>query len=164
MVEEAGVVDGFGAMVDVWRLSGWQKQWLGLVRRLPLWQMASGRLLGSVCILRRQRRLMMSLQLRWVGESELDCVAETRVLCYAHSKQDLGEWRKYIHNQGRSRAGDYLLAERDGQAIGTATSLRMTMWVRGAAVSCQGVAHVGAIKTERRKGGGKKEGVASAAM
>ena len=49
--------------------------------------------------------------------------------------------------------GDYLLAERNGTGIGTATSLRLTMSVRGSPVSCQGVAHVGTIKTERRKGG-----------
>src|SRR5688572_3367390 len=80
-------------------------------------------------------RDLMSLEMRWVGEADLDRVAETRVLCYAHHKQELAEWRKYIHNQGRSVAGDYLLAERDGVAVGTATSLRMTMWVRGAPIS-----------------------------
>jgi predicted acetyltransferase len=95
----------------------------------------------------------MSLNLRWVGEDDLDRVAETRVLCYAHSKQDLADWRKYIHNQGRSKPGDYLLAERDGKPVGTATSLRLTMWVRSSPLSCQGVAHVGTIKTERRRGG-----------
>ena len=101
----------------------------------------------------------MSIQMRWVGQSDLDRVAETRVLCYMHNRQDLAEVRQYIHNQGRSVPGDYLLAERDGGAIGTATSLRLTMRVRGSPVSCQGVAHVGTIKTERRKGG-----VASAVM
>src|SRR3954470_5388749 len=101
----------------------------------------------------------MSFQSRWVGEADLDRVAETRVLCYAHSRKDLAEWRKYIHNQGRSRAGDYLLLEKDGRAVGTATSLRLNMWVRGSAVSCQGVAHVGTIKTERRRGAGREEGV-----
>ena len=101
--------------------------------------------------------------MRWVEEGDLDRVAETRVLCYAHSKQDLAEWRKYIHNQGRSRPGDYLLAEKDGRAVGTATSLRLKMWVRGSAVSCQGVAHVGTIKTERRKGG-KEDAVGTALM
>ncbi len=106
----------------------------------------------------------MSMQLRWVGEADLDRVAETRVLCYMHNRQELAEVRKYIHNQGRSRPGDYLLAEQDGVAVGTATSLRMTMWVRGSPVSCQGVAHVGAIKTERRKGGAKGDGVASVLM
>lgn len=95
----------------------------------------------------------MSLQMRWVGQSDLDRVAETRTLCYMHNRQDLADIRKYIHNQGRSAPGDYLLAERDGTAIGTATSLRLTIWVRGSPVSCQGVAHVGTIKTERRKGG-----------
>jgi predicted acetyltransferase len=106
----------------------------------------------------------MSLNVTWVGEAELDRVAETRVLCYAHSRKDLAEWRKYIHNQGRSRPGDYLLAERDGKAVGTATSLRLNMWIRGSAVSCQGVAHVGTIKTERRRGAGREDGVGSIVM
>jgi hypothetical protein len=106
----------------------------------------------------------MNLQLRWVGESDLDRVAETRVLCYMHSRQDLAEVRKYIHNQGRSQPGDYLLAERDGSAVGTATSLRLNMWVRGAPLSCQGVAHVGTIKTERRRGAGREDGVGSIIM
>jgi len=106
----------------------------------------------------------MSLKMRWVGEEDLDRVAEARMLSYAHSRHEQAEWRKFIHNQGRSKAGDYLLAEREGSAIGTATSLRMTMWVRGSPISCQGVAHVGAIKTERRKGGGSKDGVASVVM
>jgi predicted acetyltransferase len=106
----------------------------------------------------------MSLQLRWVGESDLDRVAETRVLCYAHHRQDLAEWREYIHNQGRSRPGDYLLLERDGRAVGTATSLRLNMWVRGSAVSCQGVAHVGTIKTERRRGTGEDKGIGTIVM
>jgi len=106
----------------------------------------------------------MSLNVRWVGEADLDRVAETRVLCYAHSRKDLADWRKYIHNQGRSRPGDYLLAERDGKAVGTATSLRLNMWVRGSAISCQGVAHVGTIKTERRRGAGSKDGVGSLVM
>jgi len=106
----------------------------------------------------------MTVQLRWVGEADLDRVAETRVRCYAHSRKDLAEWRKYIHNQGRSRPGDYLLAERDGKALGTATSLRLNMWVRGSAVSCQGVAHVGTIKTERRRGAGSEDGIGSIVM
>ena len=45
--------------------------------------------------------------------------------------------------------GDYLLAEVDGQPVGTATSLSMKMWVR-AIIPCQGVARVGAIKTMQR--------------
>ncbi|HEV8291764.1 MAG TPA: GNAT family N-acetyltransferase, partial [Tepidisphaeraceae bacterium] len=106
----------------------------------------------------------MGLEMRWVGEGDLDRVAETRVLCYAHHRRDLPEWRQYIYNQGRSHPGDYLLAERDGRAVGTATSLRMTMWVRGSPVSCQGVAHVGTIKTERRKGAASEDGVGTLLM
>ncbi len=63
----------------------------------------------------------------------------------------------------RGRVGDYLLAEENGGAVGTATSLSLKMWVRGASIPCQGVAWVGAIKTARRRGGGSP-GVATAVM
>src|SRR5207247_2140540 len=59
--------------------------------------------------------------------------------------------------------GDWLLAERDGQAVGTATALNMTMWVRGGAVPCQGVAFVGTVKTQRRRSEGEK-GIGTAVM
>ena len=93
----------------------------------------------------------MSLQLRWVGEEDLDRVAQTRMLCYAHASKDIERFREGIRADQRAKAGDYLLAERDGVAVGTATSLSMTMWVRGGEVPCQGVAWVGTIKTHRRR-------------
>jgi predicted acetyltransferase len=93
----------------------------------------------------------MSLVMRWVGEGDLERVAETRARCYAAALEDLPKYLDRIDSAGRAKAGDFLLAERDGRAVGTATSLALTMWVRGSPISCQGVAYVGAIKTERRK-------------
>jgi predicted acetyltransferase len=104
----------------------------------------------------------MAMEMRWVGEEELDRVAETRWMCYAHAGKELERYRQRLRADPRSGPGDYLLAERDGAAVGTATSLPMTMWVRGSPLSCQGVAWVGTIKTERRRGG--EAGVASAVM
>jgi predicted acetyltransferase len=43
-----------------------------------------------------------------------------------------------------------LLAERNGESVGTSTALSMTIWVRGGAIPCQGVAFVGTAKTHRR--------------
>jgi predicted acetyltransferase len=106
----------------------------------------------------------MSLHLRWVGENDLDRVAETRMLCYAPALKDLDRFKEGIRSDRRARSGDFLLAERDGQAVGTTTSLSMTMWVRGAPVSCQGVAFVGTIKTHRRGGAGSQKGVATQLM
>ena len=102
----------------------------------------------------------MSLSLRWVGDEEAGRVARARWLCYAHAARDLAKVEESLRADGRAVGGDYVLAERDGVAVGTATSLSMTMRVRGAAVPCQGVAWVGAAKTERRK----PPGVASAVM
>src|SRR5688572_4175204 len=108
----------------------------------------------------------MSLQLRWVNDDERDLVAETRLRCYASGTKNLDRYREMIRTDGRPKAGDFLLAERDGEAIGTTTSLSMTMWVRGAALPCQGVAWVGTIRTARRQttGDGRGAGVASQLM
>lgn len=104
----------------------------------------------------------MPLTMRWVGEDELNRVAETRWMCYAHARSELEQYQQRIHNNPWARSGDYLLAEENGIPLGTATSLPMTMWVRGAPISCQGVAWVGTIKSARRRGA--DSGVASAVM
>jgi predicted acetyltransferase len=105
----------------------------------------------------------MSFQLRWVGKEDLDRVAETRMRCYAHAGREIEKYKLQIRENPTARPGDFLIAEQDGQAVGTATSLSMTMWVRGAAVACQGVASVGTIKTHRRRRAGS-EGVATQIM
>lgn len=101
--------------------------------------------------------------MRWVGADELDRVARARWLCYSHAAKDLGNFKQSIRRDERAVSGDYVLAEHAGEPIGTATSLSMTMWVRGAALGCQGVRYVGTIKTRRRKGA-DSPGVASAIM
>jgi predicted acetyltransferase len=88
-----------------------------------------------------------------VGDDERDRVAETRMLCYAPGRGELQKYVDRIRGDTHLKAGDFLLAERNGEPVGTATAIPMTMWVRGGPVPCQGVAHVGTIKTQRRKGG-----------
>jgi len=95
----------------------------------------------------------MGITFRWVTqEGELDRVAETRMRCYAAAPMDLERFTKGIRLDRRAKLGDFLLADRDGESVGTTTSLSMTMWVRGAPVPCQGVAFVGTVKTHRRGG------------
>src|SRR5688500_12132108 len=106
----------------------------------------------------------MSLELRWVDDDERDRVAETRMLCYAPARKELAGYVERIRRDARAKAGDWLLAERDGVAVGTATGYVMNMWVRGGAVPCQGVAHVGTIKTHRRRTFDGSLGVATAVM
>jgi predicted acetyltransferase len=105
----------------------------------------------------------MALDLRWVGDDERERVAETRMLCYAPARSELPTYVDRIKNDVRVKAGDFLLAEDDAQPVGTATSIAFTMWLRGGPVPCQGVAHVGTIKTHRRKASGGK-GVATLVM
>ena len=105
----------------------------------------------------------MGLNLRWVGDDERERVAETRMLCYAPARKELPAYVERIKTDVRVKAGDFLLAENEGQPVGTATSIAMTMWVRGSPVPCQGVAHVGTIKTHRRKAVSGK-GIATVVM
>ena len=105
----------------------------------------------------------MELDLRWVGDDERERVAETRMLCYAPARSELAGYVERIKNDVRVKAGDFLLAEEAGQPVGTATSIAMTMWVGGSPVPCQGVAHVGTIKTHRRKAASGK-GIATVVM
>ena len=105
----------------------------------------------------------MAMELRWVGEDELDRVAETRMRCYAHGAKDLEGFRQGVRADVRGKPGDFLLAVRDGAAVGTATALSMRMWVRGGVVPCQGVAWVGTVKTHRRRVSGE-DGVATQVM
>ena len=106
----------------------------------------------------------MSVNLKWVGEDQRDRIAETRMLCYAPARRELTQYLERMRNDVRSKPGDWLLAERDGLAVGTATTYAMTMWVRGGAIPCQGVAHVGTIKTHRRRTTDRSPGIATAVM
>src|SRR3954452_17500039 len=94
----------------------------------------------------------MPLELRWTDD--LDRVAQTRMLCYAHGGSETARYQEGIRSDPRATANDFLLAELDGAPVGPSPSLSMTMWVRGGAFPCQGVAFVGTIKTHRRSGHG----------
>lgn len=106
----------------------------------------------------------MALQLRWVGESEYERVAQTRMLCYGPGTNSIEKYRRSVSDDHRQRPGDFLLAERDGRAIGTATSIELVLHARGSAFKTQGVAYVGTIRTHRRGGTGGEKGVASQVM
>src|SRR5262245_34760258 len=105
-----------------------------------------------------------SLTFRWVGEDEIDRVAETRCYCYAPASKDLQSYKDRIRADQRGKPGDWMLAERNGVAVGTITSLSFNTWIRGAKVPCQGIAYVGTIKTHRRVGKGTERGIASQLM
>jgi predicted acetyltransferase len=103
----------------------------------------------------------MALNLRWIGTDELDLLALTRLRCYAKSAGDYDAFKIRAANDPRTGTGDYLLAEVDGQAVGTATHVPLSMHVRGGVIPTQGVAWVGAIRTARRQPGA---GVATTVM
>jgi len=106
----------------------------------------------------------MGITLRWVGEEDYERVAQARMLSYAPATSTFPRYLEALHKYRRAKPGDFLLAERNGEAVGTVTSLSLTMWMRGAAVPCQGVAYVGTIKTARRAGAGGEKGIATQLM
>ncbi len=99
----------------------------------------------------------MPLNLHWIDESDYDRLAAVRVQCYAPSMSAVEKFRDAVTRDPRGKAGDYVIARRDGLDVGTSTSLSMKMWIRGGCVPCQGVAYVGTVKTHRR-GGSKSKG------
>src|SRR4051812_39512725 len=90
------------------------------------------------------------LTLRWVGEAEAELVARTRMLCYGTGQTTIDKYRESVRVDLLCQPRQFLLAELDGQPVGTTTSLDLTMWSRGTPVPCQGVAYVGTVKTHRR--------------
>ncbi|MFT3785118.1 MAG: GNAT family N-acetyltransferase [Tepidisphaeraceae bacterium] len=106
----------------------------------------------------------MPLSLRWAYESDYDRVALTRLRCYSGAAGRTDKYQASVRNDPRQKPGDFLLAERDGEAVGTSTALSLTMNLRGARLPCQGVAYVGTIKTARRIGSKDEPGVASQLM
>lgn len=104
------------------------------------------------------------LSLRWVEDDERDRVALTRMRSYAPAAKDLPRFQERIRTDPRLKSGDCLLAEIDGEPVGTATSLSMTTWVRGGAAWCQGVAYVGTIRSHRRGGSADQPGIATRIM
>lgn len=106
----------------------------------------------------------MTTRARWVGREETELLALTRLRCYAPAMNELASYREQVTQDLRARDGDFLLLERNGQAVGTATSLSMMLHARGGRVPCQAVAWVGTIKTERRKGNADVRGIASQVM
>jgi predicted acetyltransferase len=106
----------------------------------------------------------MGMNFRWVGKEDFPRVAETRLCCYGDPGKDRQRIADYLRDDPRGKPGDYLLAELDGQPVGTATHFSFNIWVRGASMPCQGVAWVGAIKTMRRRSKKDSSGVASQVM
>ena len=102
--------------------------------------------------------------MRWAGEPDFDRLAETRARCYGSATKDLPRFQESLRADRRAKEFDFLLAERDGDALGTATSLSLSMWIRGACIPCQGVGWVGTIKTHRRGSRAASGGVASEVM
>lgn len=106
----------------------------------------------------------MAMTMRWVGDEGLDRVAETRLRSYAPAARDLQSCKERVRADARQKPGDFLLAEEQGRPVGTSTSLSLWMWIRGARVSCQGVAWVGTVRTHRRGSKGEGGGIASRLM
>jgi predicted acetyltransferase len=83
---------------------------------------------------------------------------------FSPSSGQIERFRETVRMDLAAPPRHFLLAELDGRPIGTATTLDLTMWARGAALPCQGVAYVGTSRTHRRIGDGPAKGVATRLM
>src|SRR5688572_9236765 len=106
----------------------------------------------------------MSLSLRWTTKDEHEKIARVRVFGFASSEKEVALFSERLSVNPSVVGQDILLAEHDGVAVGTSTVYPMCIWVRGAPVSCQGVAWVAVDKTHRRCQLGEGGGVATQLM
>ena len=93
----------------------------------------------------------MSLTFTYVGREATEEIAATRLRCYGTKPSEEATFIERTRHD-RFADGDVLLARDSGQAVGTATSLQLSMSVRGSPVPCQGVAWVGTVRGARRRG------------
>src|SRR5579862_9447211 len=63
----------------------------------------------------------MALSMRWVGEADRQRVADARAKCYGGAINAFENYAERLREDRRGVDGDFLLAERDGAAVGTAT-------------------------------------------
>jgi predicted acetyltransferase len=107
----------------------------------------------------------MPTTLHWASESDIDRVATARLRAYSPAAGRTQKYHDSVRVNPTQKAGDMLLAVRDGIDVGTATALSLRMAFRGSIVPCQGVAYVGTIKTARRASAVRTEpGIASLIM
>lgn len=93
----------------------------------------------------------MALKHWWTGRNEAEKIAWVRLHCYGGAATDMPKFMASATDDVRAHDGDFLLAERDGKLVGTATSLHLHTHIHGAAMGVHGVAYVGAVRTERRR-------------
>ncbi|MGC4031822.1 MAG: GNAT family N-acetyltransferase [Tepidisphaeraceae bacterium] len=92
----------------------------------------------------------MALKATWLGRESIERIADIRLRCYGNSP---GERDAFIRKTeiDCSADGDVLVLADDTGDVATATSLSLTMNVRGTHLPCQGVAWVGTVRSHRRR-------------
>lgn len=106
----------------------------------------------------------MKLEFRWGQREDYDRIALIRMRSYSATLARMAYYSEGIVKDARAKPGDFLIATKNGEDVGTATSMSLQMWMRGARFPCQGVAYVGTIKTQRRAGVPGEPGIASQIM
>lgn len=106
----------------------------------------------------------MKLEFCWGQREDYERVATIRMRSYSTMLSRAPIYSEGIVKDGRAKPGDFLIATKNGEDVGTATSMSLSMWMRGERFPCQGVAYVGTIKTQRRAGAPGAPGIASQIM
>ncbi|HEX8325318.1 MAG TPA: GNAT family N-acetyltransferase [Tepidisphaeraceae bacterium] len=92
----------------------------------------------------------MSLHATWLGRESIERIADVRLRCYGNGPADR---KSYLDRTANDRFddGDVLVLSDDTGDVATATSLSLSVNVRGTALPCQGVAWVGTVRSHRRR-------------
>ena len=91
----------------------------------------------------------MPLQANWLGRNDIERIADVRLRCFGVPADREKMVQRTLND--RFDDGDVLVLSLDGVDIATATSLRLSLNVRGTILPCQGVAWVGTVRTHRRR-------------
>lgn len=92
----------------------------------------------------------MALTSTWLGRESIERVASIRLRCYGTKPEEQADMSQRTEAD-RFTDGDVLILSDETGDVATATSLSLTMNLRGTPVPCQGVAWVGTVRSHRRR-------------
>ncbi len=93
----------------------------------------------------------MAINLRWVGEDELDRVAQTRLRCYSPAVKEREKFEDGIRADARAKPGDFLLAESGDEPVGTAWRMSAPFAPHDVAVALVAAARKGSRRSSCRR-------------
>lgn len=92
----------------------------------------------------------MTLKATWLGRDDVERIADVRLRCYGNGPADRPTFLRRTEIDPFENGDVLMLSDATGD-VATATSLSLSINVRGTALPCQGVAWVGTVRSHRRR-------------